>query len=109
MRFLIAISLAAILHTPVISAQEAEEVEAIPMTPETEPTLDCEEAITVFQDVSRFGRKKRAAENMTKQHAEMALEGWRLADMEIYIENGDLEGFFLSYIRAVACPVEAEN
>ena len=109
MRFLIAISLAAILYTPVISAQEAEEVKAIPMAPDAEPTLDCEEAITVFQDVSRFGRKNRAAENMTELHAEKALEGWRLADMEIYIENGDLEGFFLSYIRAVACPVEAES
>jgi hypothetical protein len=41
---------------------------------------------------------------MSKKHREMAESGWRFADMEIYNENGDLEGFFLSYTRDVACP-----
>ena len=65
---------------------------------------DCEEAVTVFQDVSRVGRKDRAANNMSKRHAEMAEEGWRFADMEVYTENGDLEGFYLTYVRTTACP-----
>ncbi|NIP18131.1 MAG: hypothetical protein GWM87_08215 [Xanthomonadales bacterium] len=68
------------------------------------PATDCEEAVTVFQDVSGTGRKDRAAANMTKRHASMAEDGWRFDDMEIYTENGDLEGFFLTYVRAVACP-----
>lgn len=63
----------------------------------------CEEAITVFHDVSGFGRKDRAAEKMTERHAEMALSGWRFAGMQVYTENGDLEGFYISYTRAVAC------
>jgi hypothetical protein len=67
----------------------------------------CEEAMTVFQDVSGMGRKDRAAGNMTRSHARMAQSGWRFSDMEIYTENGDLEGFFLTYTRAAACPDHA--
>ena len=65
--------------------------------------MACEEAITIFHDVSGFGRRNRAAERMTETHAEMALEGWRYAGMVIYTENGDLEGFYLSYTRAAPC------
>jgi hypothetical protein len=65
---------------------------------------DCEEATTVFHDVSRIGRKDRAAANMTRRHAEMAERGWRFVDSAIYTENGDLEGLFLTYVRPVACP-----
>ncbi|MFT5139408.1 MAG: hypothetical protein ACI9H8_001583 [Lysobacterales bacterium] len=68
-----------------------------------EPALDCEEALTVFQDVSGMGRKDKAARNMTKNHAEHAQDGWRFAGLAVYTENGDLEGFYLSYTRAVDC------
>ena len=82
-----------------VSAQEPEETAPVP-----EPALDCNEAITVFQDVSGIGRKDRAAKNMSKKHREMAESDWRFADMEVYTENGDLEGFYLSYTRDVVCP-----
>jgi hypothetical protein len=72
----------------------------------SEHAATCEEAITVFHDVSGFGRRNRAAENMTERHAEMALSGWRFASMEAYNENGDLEGFFISYTRSVPCGTE---
>ena len=68
----------------------------------------CAEAITVFQDVSGMGRKDRAAKNMTKRHSEMAEDGWQFADMEVYTENGDLEGFYLSYTRKAPCPPDPE-
>jgi hypothetical protein len=68
------------------------------------PAANCEQAITVFQDVSGVGRKDRAAKNMTQRHAAMARDGWRFADMEVYTENGDLEGFYLTYVRDSACP-----
>jgi len=68
--------------------------------------MDCEEAITIFHDASRFGRKDRAAAQMTEKHSEMALSGWRFAGMEIYTENGDLEGFYVSYTRAATCATE---
>ena len=64
---------------------------------------ECEETMTIFQDVSRVGRKDRAAGNMTRRHSEVAPERWKFADMEVYVENGDLEGFYLSYTRDVAC------
>ena len=69
----------------------------------------CEEAKTVFQDVSMMGRKDRAAKNMTQRHEKMAVEGWRFADMEVLSENGDLEGFFLSYTRMVPCPIDTDS
>lgn len=64
----------------------------------------CTESRTLFQDVSRFGRKHSAAKNMTELHAEQAREGWAFAGMEVYTENGDLEGFFMTYSRAAPCP-----
>lgn len=89
------------LHCSGVLAQEAMEAEAAP-----EPSMDCEQAITIFHDVSGFGRRDRAAERMTEKHAEMALSGWRFAGMQIYTENGDLEGFYISYTRAATCESE---
>jgi hypothetical protein len=89
------------------SASQSFAQDAVDTLPE--PTFDCEEALTVFQDVSGIGRKSKAARNMTKTHAERAQEGWRFIGLAVYTENGDLEGFFLSYTRAVACPGSVEK
>jgi len=89
------------LHCSGVFAQEPVKTAVAP-----EPSMNCEEAITIFHDVSGFGRRGRAAERMTEKHAEMALSGWRFAGMQIYSENGDLEGFYLSYTRAAACATE---
>jgi hypothetical protein len=72
--------------------------------PAEEPAEACSESLTLFQDVSRFGRKNSAAKNMTELHAEQAREGWVFIDLEPYTENGDLEGFFLTYSRPAPCP-----
>ena len=82
-------------------AQEAEEAAF-----GTATSMACEQAITIFHDVSGFGRKDRAAERMTERHDEMALSGWRYAGMVIYTENGDLEGFYVSYTRPAPCASE---
>ncbi len=82
-------------------AQEAEQAMLAP-----ESSMGCEQAITVFHDVSSFGRKDRAAAKLTERHDEMALEGWSYAGMVIYTENGDLEGFYVSYTRPAACANE---
>ena len=87
---------------PAVSADQ----EIDDAAPAAEQAMDCEEAITTFQDVSRIGRKDGAAKNMTRRHKEMAESGWRFVDMEVYTENGDLEGFYLSYTRTVTCSVE---
>jgi hypothetical protein len=94
MRFLLLIVTAAAVHTTAVNAQNDDRYASAPA---------CEEAITVFQDVSAAGRKDRAAKNMTKKHGKMAVDGWRLISMQVYTENGDLEGFYLSYVRTVDC------
>ena len=67
------------------------------------PAATCEESKTIFRDASRFSRKNNAAQNMSKKHNEYTRNGWKFVDMETYIENSDLEGFFLTYSREIAC------
>ena len=54
---------------------------------------------TVFVGVSAIGKKDRAASRMTKQHEKYAMEGWTVANVAVYTENGDLEGFFVTYVK----------
>lgn len=54
---------------------------------------------TVFMDVSVLGKKDRAASRMTKQHEKFAKQGWVVVDTAVYTENGDLEGFFVTYVK----------
>jgi len=75
---------------------------------QTSTALGCQEARTEFHDVSGFGRKDTAARNMTKRHTELAAKGWRFVDMEVYTENNDLEGFYVSYVRPTACGTTSE-
>ncbi len=67
------------------------------------PAASCQESKTIFKDVSRFSRKKNGAENMNDEHDKYTRAGWKFVDMETYVENGDLEGFFLTYSRDIAC------
>ena len=67
----------------------------------------CFETRTVFQDVSFLGRRNRGAANVTERHAEMAASGGRFVDLEVYTENNDIEGFFLTYERPAPCPETA--
>jgi len=100
MRWMSAMMLCAISLPQALHAQ--------PAATDTAPGAVCEESVTVFQDVSKIGRKDRLAANITRRHQEMAREGWRFADMEIYVENADLEGAFLTYSRTVACPARQD-
>jgi hypothetical protein len=101
MRFVHIPVLALSLCSASVFAQEAEQAAL-----GTETAMACEQAITIFHDVSGFGRKDRAATRMTEKHDEMALSGWRYAGMVIYTENGDLEGFYVSYTRPAPCASE---
>lgn len=74
-----------------------------PLSAQSGPSATCQESKTIFRDVSRFSRKNNGAQNMTKKHNEFTQDGWWFVDMETYIENGDLEGFFLTYSRNIAC------
>ena len=57
------------------------------------------EALTVFQDVAMMNRRKGAGKNLTELHQKHEAQGWTFEDLEIYTENGDLEGFFVTYSR----------
>jgi hypothetical protein len=37
------------------------------------------------------------ADRINKLHADMAAKGWRFVDLEIYTEDGDMEGVFVTY------------
>ncbi len=56
-------------------------------------------AKTIFVGVHLLGRRKGAAKKLNQLHAEQAAEGWRYANMQAWVENGDLEGFFVTYTR----------
>lgn len=62
-----------------------------------EPIPGARGAVSHTMYMDRGPEKVRAAKIMTQLHAEMAARGYTFADMEPYIENGDLEGWWLTY------------
>lgn len=54
-------------------------------------------AVTVFVDVDWGGREDGAAKELTRAHAAFSARGYRVVDVEGYTENGDLQGFFVTY------------
>ena len=54
-------------------------------------------AVTVY--ISMHYGKNSAAKDINAMHAKMEKDGWRFADMETNSENGDTEGFWLTYTR----------
>ena len=48
------------------------------------------------------------ADKVNKLHAEMAAKGWTFASLEVYTEDGDMQGLFVTYVRdaAVAAPAK---
>ncbi len=48
------------------------------------------------------GNASSVTKALNKLHAKMELEGWTYADMEVYTEDGDLEGIFVTYVRSAA-------
>ncbi len=54
---------------------------------------------TVFVDVSAFRRRTHAAKRMTEMHMEYAKKGWTVVNVAVYTEDGDLEGFFVTYVK----------
>ncbi len=57
------------------------------------------QSVTVFVDATFGFRKNHMANQLTKKHAEFAAKGYDFASMAPYTENGDLQGFFVTYTR----------
>jgi hypothetical protein len=79
----------------VVWAQSSKEKAASPSS----AAAQGKEGKTVFVDISAFGRKDHAANKITELHDKMAKEGFTVVDLSPYTENGDLEGFFVTYVK----------
>jgi len=42
------------------------------------------------------------ADKASKSHAAMAKDGWKFQDMDVYTEDGDMKGLFVTYVREAA-------
>ncbi len=89
--------MAVVMLTPLAAAEQGDAIH---------PHNCTKKALTVFQDVSAMNRRKGAGENLTELHRKYEAQGWSFDDLEIYIEDGDLEGFFVTYSRAVCKPAD---
>lgn len=56
-------------------------------------------AITIFVDADWGGREDGAARELTRAHVAFAAQGYDVISVAPYTENGDLEGFFVTYRR----------
>ena len=54
-------------------------------------------AATVWVDASWGFRNQGAANSLNRAHQAFAQHGYRVTSVEPYIENGDLQGFFVTY------------
>lgn len=61
------------------------------------------QASTIFVPDKSFSRQEGSAERISETHDKAEAQGWDFNDMEIYIEDGDLQGFFITYTRPHPC------
>ena len=54
-------------------------------------------AVTIWVDASWGSRNQGAANSLSKAHQAFAAHGYKVLSVEPYIENGDLQGFFVTY------------
>jgi hypothetical protein len=56
-------------------------------------------AATIWVDASWGFRHQGAANTLSDAHRAFAAKGYKVLSVEPYIENGDLQGFFVTYQR----------
>ena len=54
-------------------------------------------AVTIWVDASWGFRNQGAANSLSKAHQAFSAHGYKVLSVEPYIENGDLQGFFVTY------------
>lgn len=54
-------------------------------------------AATIWVDASWGFRNQGAANSLSRAHQAFAARGYKVVSVEPYIENGDLQGFFVTY------------
>lgn len=91
--------LCAFLVVPSVFAQKDDDDAGTP-GPAGCPEL---QASTIFVPDKSGSRQKGSAKKLTETHRTAEAQGWEFSDLEIYIEDGDLQGFFVTYIRPHPC------
>jgi len=61
------------------------------------------QASTIFVKDKATSRKKGSAIKISETHKTAESQGWDFKDLEVYIEDGDLQGFFITYTRPHPC------
>ena len=61
------------------------------------------QASTVFVPDKATSRQKGSAKKLSETHKVAEAQGWNFDEMQIYIEDGDLQGFFVTYTREHPC------
>ena len=70
-----------------------------PETIAAEAARDQLPAVTMWVDATWGFRHQGAANDLTRAHQAFAAQGYKVVSVEPYIENGDLQGFFVTYQR----------
>ena len=61
------------------------------------------QASTIFVPDKTGSRQKGSAKKISETHDVAEAQGWSFDEMSIYIEDGDLQGFFITYTREHPC------
>ena len=61
------------------------------------------EATTVFVADATMRRHDGSANRLTEAHRDAEQQGLQFRDLAVYTENGDLQGFFVTYTRPHPC------
>jgi hypothetical protein len=68
-----------------------------PETVAAEAARDQLPAVTIWVDATWGFRHQGAANDLTRAHQAFAAQGYKVVSVAPYIENGDLQGFFVTY------------
>ena len=94
--WLLALLLAATAAVPLQAAQAAIFKKA-PEKAAAEASSAGMAAVTLWVEASWGFRNQGAANDLSRAHNAFAAFGYKVVSVEPYIENGDLQGFFVTY------------
>ena len=66
---------------------------------QTSGFLPAKEGKTIYVNISGLASRSQHAKKLTKLHKEQAAFGWSVVNVMALVENGDLEGFYVTYTR----------
>jgi hypothetical protein len=99
MKKILFVLLFTVLAASSASAQEEDDDASTPSPKKCPET----QASTVFVADKSGNRQKGSAERLREAHTNAQDQGWDFKDLEVYIEDGDLQGFFVTYVRPHPC------